>query len=156
MSKRSYDSYFKSKKHKIKDELVKTFITHDKYFLLSNGYSIIMVDTMYTDYMEYNKYKGYLVNMFETFNDRDKTYVIDTLDLDTIKNNLDLCHEEYNYNKDYAIDYTLLKKIIDVIGCEKINIIDTTKSCVSVVYDIVIEVIGKRKQVGYLLPMRKY
>ena len=99
------------------------------------------------------KYKDYLIRMFETFSDRDKTSLIETLDIDTIKNNLD-DDKEYNYNNDYAIGYMLLKKIIDVIGCEKINIVNTTKSCVS--YDIVIEVIGKDKQVGYLLPMRRY
>ena len=122
-------------------------------FIMSNGFSIVKVNSMYTDYVESNKYKDYLIRMFETFSDRDKTSLIETLELDTIKNNLN-DDKEYNYNNDYAIGYMLLKKIIDVIGCEKINIVNTTKSCVS--YDIVIEVIGKDKQVGYLLPMRRY
>lgn len=156
MSKRDYDNYFKSKKHEIKKDLVSTFMLykHDNKcdFIMSNGFIIVMVNSMYTDYIENNKYKDYLIRMFETFSDRDKTSLIETLDLDTIKNNLN-DNKEYNYNNDYAIGYMLLKKIIDVIGCEKINIVNTTKSCVS--YDIVIEVIGKDKQVGYLLPMRR-
>lgn len=157
MSKRDYDNYFKSKKHEIKKDLVNTFMLYENdnkcHFIISNGFSIVKVNSMYTDYVENNKYKDYLVRMFETFGNRDRASVIETLDLDTIKNNL-TDDKEYNYNKDYAIGYMLLKKIIDVIGCEKINIVNTTKSCVG--YDIVIEVIGKDGQVGYLLPMRRY
>lgn len=155
MSKRDYDNYFKSRKHEIKKDLVNTFMLykHDNKcdFIMSNGFSIVMVNSMYTDYVESNKYKDYLIRMFETFSDKNKTSLIETLDLETIKNNLDE-KQEYNYNKDYAIDYTLLKKITDVIGGKTINIIDTSK-CVS--HDITIEIIGKNKQVGYLLPMRR-
>ena len=156
MSKRDYDNYFKSKKHTIKKDLVNTFMLYKHGskcdFMMSNGYSIILVNSMYTDYVENNKYKDYLFRMFETFSDKNKTSVIETLELETIKDKVNE-KNEYDYNKDYAIDYTLLKKIADVIGGKQVNIIDTSKY---VSHDITIEVIGKDNQVGYLLPMRRY
>ena len=68
MSKRDYDNYFKSNKHTIKKDLVNTFMLykHDNKcdFIISNGFSIVKVNSMYTDYVESNKYKDYLIRMF--------------------------------------------------------------------------------------------
>ena len=54
----------------------------------------------------------------------------------------------YKINKDYGVNYTQLKKIIDIIGVKSINIIEDDTP--------VIEIVGRDNQVGYLLPCRLY
>ena len=98
MSKRAYDNYFKSKKHDIKKDLVNTFMLYESdnkcHFIMSNGYSIIMVNSMYLDYVENNKYKVYLIRTFETFSDKNwETYDY----IEKHENNIDLI----NYISEY-------------------------------------------------------
>lgn len=152
INKKNMDAYFKSRKHSIKKDLVNSYIIYDtniaRHFLISNGYSIVMVNDFNDTYIENEKYKYSIINMFEGFIDKNKNTFIETIDINTIIDNLNN-DKEYKYNSEYAIDYSLLSKIINIIGCNKINILDNTNN-------ILIEIIGRDNQIAYLLPMRVY
>lgn len=146
---RCLDNYFKSKELHIDEKLINTYVKYYDHVLISNGFSIVLTQKLSSDFKENEYYKSTIINFFETFIDKNTMEFIKTIEYDDIKNNLD-DDKCYKINDDFGINYMQLKKIIDIIGCKKINIINV--KC----QDCIIEVLGKGMQVGYLLPTRIY
>lgn len=144
-----FDRYYKSKNLSINNKLVNTYVKYDdKTLLISNGYSVVYTKTIPSNFEENINYAYSIKKFYDNF--RDKTHeVMITLDINKIKSELD--DNNYKFSKNYGLNYMQLKKIIDIIGCEKINVLsrDNFESCF-------IEIVGKDKQVGYLLPTRVF
>lgn len=146
---RCLDNYYKSKNLNVNEKLINTYVKYNNNALISNGFSIVLTQKLSSDFKENKNYKSGIIKAFEVFIDKNTTEFVKTIDYTDIKNNLD-SDKCYKINSDYGINYTQLNKIIDIIGCEKINIINVKgQNCV-------IEIVGKGMQVGYLLPMRIY
>lgn len=145
-----FDRYFKSKHLKVNEKLVNTYSKYDdNTLLISNGYSVVYTKTIRNDFKENINYSYSINRYFDNFSD-DSNEVMMKLDIDKIKNGLD-SDKQYRFAKDYSLEYTQLKKIIDIIGCEEINVLsrDNFDTCF-------IKILGKNSQVGYLLPCRAY
>lgn len=146
-----FDRYYKSRNLKVDDRLINTYVKYDdKTLLISNGFSIVYTKTIRNDFKENTMLSDRLIDYYKHFNDCE---YVDTISLDTIKNNLD--KEKYyiidNKFGKYSIDYVSLKKIVDIIGYKRIEIVSNKNSYVNV-----FKIIGKNDQVGYLLPCRVY
>ena len=147
-----FDRYYKSRNLKINDNLINKYVKYDdKTLLISNGFGIVYTKTIRNDFKDITEssYGVSLKRYYDNFSSKENELML-TLDIDNIKNNLD-SDKNYRFSKDYCLDYMQLKKIIDIIGCGKINVLsrDNFNSCF-------IEIIGKNNQVGYLLPCRVY
>ena len=151
-----FDKYYKRKNVWIPDEVVNRYMKYDnKHLLISNGYSVIYSKTIRNDFKELeNKeyYKG-ICDFYNSCVNKDKFEIVKTLKLSDIKNNLEESITRYNIKMyeicdRYYIDYLSLRKIVDIIGCEEVNIMKN----VNLKYDYVIEIVGKDNQNGYLLP----
>lgn len=146
---KSLDNYYKSKELNINKKLINTYVNYNGHALISNGFGVVLTQKITNDFKENEFYKSAIINFFETFTDKNTTEFIKTIDYIEIKNNLDN-DKCYKINDDFGINYMQLKKIIDIIGYKKINIINVKGQ------DCVIEILGKDMQVGYLLPTRIY
>ena len=150
--------YFKSKKLGIKKEIKDKYVDlGNGKILISNGYSVVMLDDNDNHYgmsaMD-DKYSSSVKRCFDIFKNMydspDTHYTM--YDMNRIKENIE-DKKCFDMKNGYAIDYLLLKKIIDIIGCVKlggfkyISVMDNGKD------NPIIIVFGKNKNVGYLLPM---
>ena len=147
-----FDRYYKSKNLKVNDKLVNTYVKYDDTTLLiSNGFGVVYTKTIRNDFKDITDTPhGFgLKRYYDNFSGTENELML-TLDIDNIKNNLDT-DKNYRFSKNYSLDYMQFKKIVDIIGCIKINVLsrDNFNSCF-------IEIIGKNNQVGYLLPCRVY
>ena len=147
-----FDRYYKSRNLKINDNLINKYAKYDnKTLLISNGFGVVYTKTIRNDFKDITdtSYGISLKRYYDNFSSKENELMM-TLDIEKIKNNLDI-DKNYKFSKDYSLDYMQLKKIIDIIGCGKINVLsrDNFNSCF-------IEIIGKNNQVGYLLPCRVY
>ena len=164
-----FDRYYTSKKLSVNKALIKKYGTYhcDRYntyygqvfdgrdfALITNSYSIIATDNISADYEKFDdSMNNKLIEFFNNFNNRDVYKYKDSISLDTIKNGMDE-DEIYKFDSVYGVGYQQLKKIIAIIGCIKINILE--KELFKGEKQPVIEVIGKNGCVGYLLPVRTY
>ena len=152
MNNVKFNNYFKSKNLNIRKDLINTYTiyktNYNKHYLISNGYGIIMTNNIPANYKENDKLKYNIINYFENFIDKNKNELVMSIDIDTIKNNLN-SKKIYKINNEYALDFVQLKKIIDIIKGNKINILNNFNH-------YFIEIVGSNFQVGYLLPMRIY
>lgn len=151
-----FDKFYKRKNIKIKEKLINTYIEYDnKHLLISNGYSVVYTKTIRSDFKELENKNDCkcICDFYNNCTNKNKFEIINTLKLQNIKNGL-ISKDEYDsklykINDKYSIDYLLLMKIVNIIGCEEVNImknIDNNR-------DIIIEVIGRNNQNGYLLPL---
>lgn len=147
-----FNRYYKSRNLKINENLINTYVKYDdKTLLISNGFGIVYTKTIRNDFKDITDTGCgiYLKRCYDNFSNKENELMI-TLDIEHIKNNLD-SEKTYRFSKDYGLNYMQFKKIVDIIGCDKINVLsrDNFESCF-------IEIIGKNDQVGYLLPCRVY
>lgn len=147
-----FDRYYKSRNLKANENLINKYVKYDnKTLLISNSFSIVYTKTIRNDFENITdtSYGVSLKRHYDNFSGTENELML-TLDIDNIKNNLDN-DKHYRFSKDYCLDYIQLKKIIDIIGYGRINVLsrDNFNSCF-------IEIIGKNNQVGYLLPCRVY
>lgn len=144
-----FDRYYKSKNLSINEKLINRYVKYDdKTLLISNGYSVVYTKTICSNFKESIDYNYAIKKFYDNFRDN-ANEVMMTLDINKIKNGLE--DGNYRFSRDYGVNYMQLKKITDIIGCEKINVKsrDNFESCF-------IEIVGKNNQVGYLLPTRIY
>lgn len=142
-----FDRYYKSKNLRINEKLINRYVKYDdKTLLISNGYSVVYTKTICSNFKESIDYNYTIKKFYDNFRDN-ANEVMMTLDINKIKNGLE--DGNYRFSRDYGVNYMQLKKIIDIIGCEKINVKsrDSFESCI-------IEIVGKNNQVGYLLPTK--
>ena len=148
-----FEKYFSNKKHFIKEDLKNTYIVYktsdSRHFLLSDSYSIIMVNDIPDTFKENKKYSSSIIPMFERFIDKNNINKVDTYYIDFIKDNVNN-DNEYFFDNEYGVDYYMLKKIVGVIGGNKINVIRNNN-----IYHPIIELVGRNGQVAYLLPIHK-
>lgn len=147
-----FDRYYKSRDLKVNDNLINKYVKYDdKTLLISNGFGVVYTKTIRNDFKDITDtmYGVSLKRYYDNFSSKENELML-TLDIDNIKNNLDK-EKNYRFSKDYSLNYMQLKKIIDIIGYGRINVLskDNFNSCF-------IEIIGKNNQVGYLLPCRVY
>lgn len=146
-----FDRYYKSKDLSINNKLIGKYVKYDdKTLLISNGYGVVYTKTIRSDFEEMSDgYSNSIKRYYDNFSSKENELML-TLDIENIKSNLD-DDKTYRFSKDYCLNYMQLKKIIDIIGCSKINVLsrDNFETCF-------IEIIGKNNQVGYLLPCRIY
>lgn len=145
-----FDRYFKSKHLKINEKLINRYVKYDdKTLLISNGYSIVYTKTIPNNFKESIDYSYGIKRYYDNFCDNTNEVMM-KLDIDKIKNGLD-SDKNYRFAKNYSLEYTQLKKIIDIISCEEITVLsrDNFNTCF-------IKILGKNNQVGYLLPCRVY
>lgn len=145
-----FDRYYKSKNLSINEKLVNSYAKYDnKTLLISNGYSVVYTKTIRNDFKENTSY-GYSINNYYKHFTSDDCEIMQTLDINLIKSDKDN-EGNYKFSRDCGLNYSQLKKIIDIIGCKKINVKskDNYETCF-------VEIIGKNNQVGYLLPTRIY
>lgn len=149
-----YDRYFKKNKLGVNDKLYNTYVEYNtgysKHNLISNGCSIIMVNDIPDNFTKNETLSKSIISFFENYIDKNGVDVLETTHIDIIKDKL-TDNNTYNINKDYCIDYDVLKSICSIIGGKKINVITSDRF-----YHPIIEIIGKDMQVGYLLPCRRY
>ena len=146
-----FDKYYKHKNLKINDKLVNGYAKYDdETLLISNGYSVVYTKTIRSDFKELTD--NYGIGLKRHYNNFNNFEAVDTILLDTIKNGLDE-DKYYIFTDDksgkYAIDYMLVKKIIDIIGYSCIEIISDG-------YTKIFKIKGVNQQIGYLLPCRVY
>lgn len=147
-----FDRYYKSKNLNVNNNLINKYVKYDnKTLLISNGFGVVYTKTIRNDFKDITEtsYGFALKRYYNNFSSKENELMM-TLDINNIKNNLD-SDKNYRFSKNYSLDYIQLKKIIDIIGYGKINVLsrDNFNSCF-------IEIIGKNNQVGYLLPCRVY
>ena len=144
-----FDRYFKSKTLRMNEKLVNTYVKYDDFWLISNGYGVVYTKTMTTKFKENTAYAYSIKRYFENFNDESNEIMM-TLDIEEIKTGLD-DDKRYRFSRDYGLDYIQLKKVIDIIGCNKIEVLseDNFDTCF-------IKITGKNNQIGYLLPYKIY
>ena len=145
-----FDRYYKSKNLSINEKLVNSYAKYDdKTLLISNGYSVVYTKTIRSDFVENASYSYSINNYYKHFTS-ENCEIMQTLDINLIKSDKDN-DGYYKFSRDFGLDYPQLKKIIDIIGCKKINVKskDNYETCF-------IEIAGKNNQVGYLLPTRVY
>ena len=145
-----FDRYYKSKNLKVNNNLINSYVRYDdKTLLISNGFGVVYTKTIRNDFKDITDttYGISLKRYYDNFSSKENELMI-KLDIENIKNNLD-SEKTYRFSRDYSLNYMQLKKIIDIIRCDKINVLskDNFDSCF-------IEIIGKNNQVGYLLPCR--
>lgn len=174
-----FDKYYIGKNIKIKTELMnkiknKYFIYEDIHknnnILISNGISILKVNEIPKNFSELNEdfVKETFIKYFEKCNDTynynyslvktyDKTEYKNSILTKSTENKWYKLDEVEEFVKKFTLGYTSvgidivsLKKIVDIIGLEKINI--ATRNGNWCDDSIIIEIIGKNNQVGYLLP----
>lgn len=146
-----FDRYYKSKNLSVNEKLVNRYAKYDnKTLLISNGFGVIYTKTIRNDFKEMSDgYSNSIKRYYDNFSSKENELML-TLDIENIKSNLD-DEKHYRFSKDYCLDYTQLKKIIDIIGYGRISVLsrDNFDTCF-------IQIIGKNNQVGYLLPCRVY
>lgn len=147
-----FDRYYKSRNLKANENLINKYVKYDdKTLLISNGFGVVYTKTIRNDFKDITNttYGIGLKRYYDNFGSKENELMM-TLDFENIKNNLD-SDKNYKFSKNYSLDYIQLKKIIDIIGYGRINVLsrDNFNSCF-------IEIIGKNNQVGYLLPCRVY
>lgn len=142
-----FDKYYKSRKLNINSKLINSYAKYDnKTLLISNGYSVVFTKTIRNDFKENDAYKYSLIKFYDNFKSKASECDKRNIALSEIKDGLVDGH--YKINNKFAIDYTQLNKIINIIGVKCINIIEDDTP--------IIEIIGRDNQVGYLLPCRVY
>ena len=147
-----FDRYYKSKNLNVNNNLINSYVKYDdKTLLISNGFGVVYTKTIRNDFKDITDttYGVSLKRYYDNFSNKENELMI-TLDIENIKNNLDN-DKNYKFSRDYSLNYMQLKKIIDIIGYGRINVLsnDNFNSCF-------IEIIGRNNQVGYLLPCRVY
>ena len=146
-----FNRYYKSKNLNINNKLVNKYAKYDdNTLLISNGYGVVYTKTIRSDFEEMSDgYSNSIKRYYDNFSSKENELML-TLDIENIKSNLDT-DKNYKFSKDYCLNYMQLKKIIDIIGYGRINVLsrDNFDTCF-------IEIIGKNNQVGYLLPCKIY
>lgn len=142
-----FDKYYISKDLNIRSDLKHSYVKYDeKTLLISNGYSVVYTKSIRNDFKENDKLKSALIGFYDRFTGLSSECSKRNIALSELKDGLVDGH--YKINKDFGINYTQLKKIIDIIGVKCINIMEDDTP--------VIEIVGRDNQVGYLLPCRVY
>ena len=142
-----FDKYYTSKELSIKEDLKNSYVKYDeKTLLISNGYSVVFTKTIRNDFKHNDKYAYGIQGFYDNFRSKASKCNKRNIALSEIKDGLLDGH--YNIDEDYAINYTQLNKIINIIGAKEINIIEDETP--------IIEIVGRNSQVGYLLPCRVY
>lgn len=149
-----FDRYFKNctLSH---NKLINSYVIYKTdsniYYLLSDGFSIIMTDEIKTSFTENKKQKESIINFFNKFIDKTNIKEVISCDFDYIKNNIidDGKDKYFKIDDDFGLNFKLLKNIKSIIGCNKLNIVYKNNS-----YHPIIEIIGKGFQIGYLMPIR--
>lgn len=142
-----FDKYYKSKDLSIKEDLKNSYVKYDnKTLLISNGYSVVYTKSIRNDFKHNDKYAYSIRGFYDNFKSKASECSKRNIALSEIKDGLVDGH--YKINNGFAINYTQLNKIINIIGVKSINIIEDDTP--------IIEIIGRDSQVGYLLPSRVY
>lgn len=169
-----FDKYYIGKNIKIKKELMnkiknKYFMYEDNIFI-SNGISVLKVNEIPKNFSELKNdfIRETFIKYFEKCNGKyNYNYsLVKTYDKNEYKNSILTKSKENKWYKldevedfvkevtpecaSVGIDIVSLKKIVDLIGFEKINI--ATRNGNWIKDSIIIEVIGRNNQIGYLLP----
>jgi hypothetical protein len=142
-----FDKYYISKHLNIRSDLKYSYVKYDeKTLLISNGYGVVYTKSIRNDFKENDKLKSALIRFYDYFMSKASECNKRNIALSELKDGLVDGH--YKINKDFSVDYTQLKKIIDIIGVRSINFIEDDAP--------IIEIVGRDNQVGYLLPCRVY
>lgn len=149
-----FENYYKHKNVITRQDLINTYVVYDtgysRHFLISDGYGIVMVNDIPSDFKEHKLLKNKLIEYFENFINKNNIESVETYYLDYIKDNMS-DDKYFKLNDEYSVDYVLIKKITNIIGGNKINFVKHEGS-----YHPIIEIVGRDGQVGYLLPCRVY
>ena len=77
-----FEKYFSNRKHFIKEDLKNTYVVYEtsssRHCLLSDSYSIVMVNDVPDTFKENKKYSSSIISMFERFIDKNDIKKVDT------------------------------------------------------------------------------